>query len=369
MRTRLTSFLALSALLSLTSGALADTITRTDGKVLKDIRITEEGLKDTTYKKGSNTQSLASEDILSVVYEKKPRLVDEADQAWIDEDPFTALALFDDYADGQINKRDSRNKWAGPYAAWRSIEVCQLLDDVAGIIKRCDRLITSFPDSRFVPPAYLARADAQARSKSGSAAAQKSLNDLVKLVEQESLSQRWALDANLGLVLTDSSMKSSDKRDQLQSIADTAGSQFPTVANRAQVAIGETYISQIDTASEDKKRQLASDARRVFERIVADQKAERQTMAAAYTGLGTAQFHEGALGTDKELGREAFLNFMRVIVLYKEQSRYVAQSMFYAMLCLQGFEDEVSVQRSREMRFKLMQRYPESTWAKEAEQR
>ena len=357
------------SLLVLSAIPLADTITKTDGKVLKDVNIVEEGLTQTTYKKGSNQQMIGSEEVLSITYARKPRLVDEGDQAMVDDDPFGALQAFDLYADGQITKRDQRDKWAGPYAAWRSIQICQLLDDVNGVVERCNRLIEHFPDSRFVPPAFLARAEAQTRGKGGDAAAQKSLQELVGLVTAKGLSKRWELDANLGLVLTDASLSADAKRARLEQVANQAGTQFPTVANRAQVAIGETYVGQIDSAQEDKKLALAQDARKVFQRIVADQKAEPATLAAAYTGLGTAQFQESVLAKSPELAREAFLNFMRVIVLYKEQSRYVAQSMFYAMLCLRGFEDEESVARSREMRFKLMQRYPESNWAKQAQAR
>jgi len=357
------------SLLVLCAVPSADQITRTDGKVIKDVNIVEEGLTQTTYKKGNNTQSLGSEDVLSITYDRKPRLVDEADQAMVDDDPFGALQLFDTYADGQVQKRDTRDKWAGPYAAWRSIQICQLLDDVNGVVERSNRLITGFPDSRFVPPAYLARAAAQTRAKGGDAAAQKTLQELLALVTEKNLSKRWELDGKLGLVLTDASLSGDAKRSQLEQISSDAGTNFPTVANRAQVAIGETYVEQIDSAKEGQKLALAQDAREVFERITSDLKAEDETLAAAFTGLGTAQFNESVLSKDAQLGHDAFLNFMRVIVLYKEQSRYVAQSMFYAMLCLQSFEDETSVARSREMRYKLIQRYPESNWAQQAQAR
>jgi hypothetical protein len=366
MRRTLTTAVSLVALCAL---PLGDTITKTDGKVLKDVSIVEEGLTQTTYKKGNNQQMVGSEEVLSIAYSRKPRLVDEGDQAMIDDDPFGALQAFDLFADGQITKRDTRDRWAGPYAAWRSIQICQLLDDVAGVVERCNRLIEHFPDSRFVPPAYLARAEAQARGKGGDSAAQKSLQELVALVGAKTLSKRWELDANLGLILTDAALSADAKRARLEQVATQAGTQFPTVASRAQVAIGETFVAQIDGAKEDQKLALAQDARKAFQRIVADQKADPATLAAAYTGLGTAQFQESALAKNAELSREAFMNFMRVIVLYKEQSRYVAQSMFYAMLCLRGFEDAESVLRSREMRFKLIQRYPESNWAKQAQAR
>lgn len=342
----------------LASASRADEIYRTDGKVLKDVTVTEETLTQVLFKKGSSQQSVSSDEILSITYSKKPRLVDEGDQAEAEDDPVGALDILDQYVDGQINKPTERKKWAPPYAAWRTVELAQLLDDVAGVAKRVDRLIKNFPDSRFVPAAYLARASAEARlGKPG--AAQGTLNDLLALVQAKSLSKRWELEAELGLILTDVSTAGASKRDELQGIIGKAGSQFPTVGNRAQVAVGETYLAEIDAASEQKRAELAAAAGKVFTAIVKDQKADSQTLAAAFTGLGTALFHQGK-------SEESLMNFLRVIVLYEAHSQYVSQSMFYAMLCFRQDDSPQSRDRYREMKWKLEQRYPESTWAKQA---
>ncbi|MEM7310186.1 MAG: hypothetical protein AAF682_26160 [Planctomycetota bacterium] len=361
---RISQFTSLAAF-ALTLFALptaADTIHRTDGKVLEDITIVEEKLVEVVYKKGSNQRSVASDEILRVEFAKKPRLVDEADQALIDGDVFGALDLFDLYVDGQINKPNERRKWAPAYAAQRAIEICQVLDDVAGVVKRSDRLITNFADSRYVPSAYLAKAGAQSRQGKGSAA-QSTLEALNQLVQSQSLSRRWALEAQLGLILTDESMGGDAKRDKLEEVVSDAGSLFPTVASRAQVSIGETYLDEIDAASQGKREGIAEQAQDIFGRIVKDQKADSETLAAAYAGLGTALFHIGAIRRDTKVTHESLMNFLRVIVLYKDHSRYVSQSMFFAMLIFKQTED---VDRFREMKWKLQQRYPQSTWAEQA---
>ena len=339
----------------LTSSATADEIVRTDGKILKEVTIVEETLTQVLYKKGNAQQSVSSDEILSIVYAKKPRLVDEGDNAEAEDDPIGAFDILDQYVEGQIKKPNERKKWAPPYAAWRTVELCQVLDDVAGVVKCTDRLIKNYPDSRFVPAAYLARASSQARQdKQG--AAQTTLKELLALVQSKNLSKRWELEANLGLILTDITTKGSAKRDQLQEIIGQAGTQFPTVANRAHVAVGETFLVQIDSAKEEQKKELAEDARKIFAGIVKDQKADSETLAAAFAGLGTALFHQGE-------NHEALMNFLRVIVLYEGHSQYVSQSMFYAMLCFRQNEDEESRNRYKEMKWKLQQRYPESNWA------
>lgn len=356
--------LPLSAAL-LASLPLADQIVRTDGKVVKDVHVVEEGLTTVSYKKGSNVQTVPAEEVLSITYDRKPRLVDEADQALKDDDPIGARDTFDTYVDGQIAKPNEREKWAPAYAAWRSVQVSQLLDDVDGVIQRADRLIRSFADSRYVPEAYLAKASAQAR-KGNQDAAQATLKSFESLVASKSLSKRWAMEAKLGLVLVDPGLAPAARREKLEGVVSEAAGTYPTVASRAQVGVGETYLAQIDAAKEDQKLKLAGDARAVFERITKDQQADEATLAAAFTGLGLAQFHQSGLSRDKTLAREALVNFLRVPVLYQEQSQYVAQSMYYAMLSFRALEDEQSILRSREMRYKLMQRYPESGWAKQA---
>lgn len=342
----------------LATASRADEIVRTDGKVLKDVTITEETLTQVLFKKGSSQQSVSSDEVLSIAYSKKPRLVDEGDQAEAEDDPLGALDILDQYVDGQINKPTERKKWAPPYAAWRTVELAQFLDDIAGVVKRADRLVKNYPDSRFVPAAYLARASAEARQgKPG--AAQGTLNNLLALVKAKTLSKRWELEAELGLILTDVSTAGDSKRDELQEIIGKAGSQFPTVGSRARVAVGETYLVDIDAASEQKRAELAAAADKIFSSIVKDQKADSQTLAGAFAGLGTAQFHQGK-------SQEALMNFLRVIVLYESHSQYVSQSMFYAMLCFRQDDTPQSRDRYKEMKWKLQQRYPESNWAKQA---
>ncbi len=342
--------------------AAADKIVKTDGKTIDEITIVEETLAQVIYKRGNSQQSVPSGDVLSVHFDKKPRLVDEADQALVDGDPVGALFDFNQYVDGQIKKPTERKKWAPGYSAYRAIQIAQLLDDLGAVIKNSDRMITNFTDSRYLPMAYLAKASAQFRSgKPG--AAQGIYKNLEALVESKSLSKRWALEAQLGLILTDSTTKGSDKRDKLAQLASDAA-QFPTVKNRARLAEGETYVAEAEGASEGKAMPLLAEAEKIFRGILTGHKADDETLAGAYAGLGDALIQQGIRKKDNDLIRKGLMSYLRVIVNYKDHSQYVSKSMFWSMRAFKFLEDN---ERYREMKFKLKQRYPDSNWASMAE--
>src|SRR5690606_28534592 len=111
------------------------------------------------------------------------------------------------------------------------------------------------------------------------------------------------------------------------------------VANRARVAEGETYL-------EGSKPDFGA-AKKVFEKILADPKADDATMAGAYTGMGDCLFHEAAAkGSGSDASKKdldaALMAYMRVAVNYRDQTRYAPKAMFYAgrSLDLLGEGDE-----------------------------
>ena len=63
---------------------------------------------------------------------------------------------------------------------------------------------------------------------------------------------------------------------------------------------------------------------------------------------------------------EARLNYLRVVVSYKEQQRYVAKAMFFAGRAFDFKGDEESRSRAKLMYRRVVQRFGESPWAGEA---
>ena len=129
MRTATSLVLAALGTCLLSVPAAADKIVKTDGKTIDGITIVEETLAQVIYKRGNSQQSVASADVLSVQFAKKPRLVDAADQALVDGDPVGALFEFNQYVDGQINKPNERKKDSGRFLFWaKSATVINLVD-------------------------------------------------------------------------------------------------------------------------------------------------------------------------------------------------------------------------------------------------
>jgi hypothetical protein len=223
-------------------------------------------------------------------------------------------------------------------------------------------LLKTFPDSRYVPYAYLARAEAQRLSDKGPQAIA-TLAEFRALIDAKGLARRWSLEVDLGTVLSDSGLKGQAKRDRLIEIGSAAGNEYPTVRNRAQVAEGESYL-------EGQTKDFDA-ARKVFLRIAENPRADRATLAGAYTGLGDCLFQQAVdqqkAKADPAANLEAALeSYLRVVVIYKEQARYVPKAMFYAGRVFEFRGDDECKGYARLMYRRVLQRYGESTWAGEA---
>jgi len=350
---------ALLALLS--SLAAADVIQLADGTRLENVQVVNEGLKEVSYREGRSDKTVASDLVARVEYEKKPQAIDEAEGFLLEEDLGAAGETLDDYVQTQIDKPGSERqfKWAPPYAAWQAVSVYMRAGDLESARNAAAKLIANYPESRYRPLAYLAKADAERQM--GNAGAKKTLTDLGELIAAQGLGKRWELECRLGQVLVDAGLKPESRRNELERISSDAKDQ-PSVRLRAQVAVGESYLEEAAT-SPAKAKDLRGKARATFEKVVEDPKADASALAGGHAGLGESLFLSGADTDDKELLGQATLHFLRVATLYRDQGVYVARSLFYAMRCFDLMRDG---QRKADMRRQLASRYPGSPWTEEA---
>ncbi len=347
--------------LALAAGPLAaDRIRLTDGKVVENVQVVSEGLKEVVYKDGKTEQKLPSEQVLAVEFEKKPEAVDEAERYVQEEDFESALDALDTYVQAQLDKPDRQFRWAPPYAAWKAVEVRRRAADLEGMKAAAQRVIERYADSRYLPEAYLAKAVAELETKQAPAAAQ-TAEALAELVEAQSLGKRWQLEVRLLQSEADPALSLASRRNEYERVAGEA-KDLRSLELRARVAIGESYLAEA-VANQAKARDLRQQARDVFQKIVADEQANRETLAAAYTGLGDSLFLMGADADDKAMLREAALQYLRVITVYREQGLFVPKAFFYAMRSFDLMQDPA---RKADMRRELATLYPHSTWAAEA---
>ena len=356
--------LAAAALLGLCAPlGHADVIHKLDGKSLQDVEITNETLTQVTYKdKGKGAElSVPADQVLRVEYTSRiPRLMQEAFTAAEDGSIDEAAETLELFADGELSK-GPRQAWAPGYALHKALEMRLGIGDLKGAVGIADKLIKGVPESRYVPYAYVAKAEAHRHLGEGPNAVA-TIRSLRDFATSKGLSQRWKLEADLEEIFSDAALKGDAKRDKLLEVIASAGNEFPTVANRARVAEGETYL-------EGERKDFAK-AKAAFKRILGDPKADAATLAGAYTGMGDVLFQEAG---DKiqakddaaaaEILREALEHYMRVVVVYDSQARYVPKALFYAGRTADLMQDEGSRARARRLYGAVIQDYPASPWA------
>ncbi len=198
--------------------ALADTIRLADGKTIQNVQVVSEGLKEVTYKEGKGDKTVPSDTVVGVDYDKKPKPIEEAEGYLVQEDPQSALEAFDGYVEAAIAKPvPALFRWAPPHAAWRALELRETLVDLGGVESAAKRLIQNYPESRFAPRAYLAKASAEFQL--GQAAqAQETLGELSALVTAQALPRVWALACRLAQVQTDASLKPESRRTEFERV-------------------------------------------------------------------------------------------------------------------------------------------------------
>jgi hypothetical protein len=347
---------------TLIGGAAADTIIKVDGSQESNCTVVSESLTEVVYKEEGKSakKKVAAENVLRVEFSRFPDQVDRAEMAVADDQIPDAVADLEEFVAGVVEsgKPNRKHPWSGPYAMARLIELNTTMGRWDEVVKAADTLISKAADSRYVPGAYLAKAEAlgqQDKSKD----AGKVLDDFMELIRSKGLSDGLGLECQLAQIVLDPALKGRSKRDRLAALSGEAGSSFPVVRNRADVAEAESHLeSKAYGAAEE-----------LFGRVISDPKADERTLAGAYAGLGDCLFQrsgkEGA-GTKDAVLRRALLAYLRVVVVYRDQTRYVPRAMFYAGRVFDQFEDDASKDHAQKMYRAVRRTYPGSKWAEEA---
>ena len=353
--------LASALLIALSS---ADTIHTTEGSTIEDCTVLEETLLEVTYRRdGGNKTSMPSSDVLRIDFTTMPTLVDRAETAVADDQLFDAVSDLTVYLDGALNKIESgsrvRPAWAPAYAAWRLAELNASMGKIEETLAATNKLISKFTDSRYIPAALLLKAEVQFANGDGGAA-KKTLEGVSQLVAEKGISERWDFDAKIAAVMYDDSLSGDKRRDALKRIANQAGSKFASVRNRAQAIGAETLLREKDFDG----------AKAVFERVAKDPKSDQRTLAIAWSGLGDCLFEEGAKNPTSEASKatlnDALKAYMRVVVLHKGESNYVARAMVYSGRIYMMMETVEATENANKLFGAVIRQFPGSKWAQEA---
>ncbi len=171
------------------------------------------------------------------------------------------------------------------------------------------------------------------------------------------LTGRWVVEQKLWAALT-SGETGKKLQDALAAVAADAA-EFPSVRNRAEVAIAESLLGGKKIA----------EAEKVFRDVVKESKADARTMAAAWTGLGDALYARAGNASAEEkpaMLKEALKAYMRPVVVYPDESAYVSKAAFLAGRCYQELGDTESMDRSRKLFTFVITTFKGSRWEREA---
>ncbi len=348
------------------SSLSADRIYLVSGDPLEEITIINETMSEVTYKDSERgkEKTVSAADVLAIDYESLPALVEEAENALAENNYDVAFETFDAYLLGHLEGRAERRKlWAPAYVANRLIELYTLVGDRKEAIAAADLLIEKFPESRYLPGAYMAKATALAENGDGDGA-KKALDKLSDLIVKQDLPKRWGLECRLFKILVDAGLVGDKRRTELRGVETDAGGDYPTVRNRATVAIGESFLAEASQGDGDST--ALGKAREHFEDVITDPSADEETLAGAYTGLGDCQYQLAATSNKPEDIRAALMTFMRVVVLYRDEVRYSPKAMFYAGRCFDKMGGEEDSVRAQKLYKRVIRSHPESPWAEQA---
>ena len=371
MMTRITSSTLLASLAvaaAANASASPDRIYKADGSIVDNVDVVSETIDLVTYKpeKGRGDAEVDSELVLRVEFTERPEDVAAAEVDAMNGALLGAISGFQTYLGGLGERGDRKHPWAAAYSQYRLIELFEQMnseESIQSMVAAVDELVAAYPDSRYVPLAFIKKFEAQL-IHGDKAGAKASAAAFGVFVEERGLAQRWKLEHRLREVLSDDSLNGAGLEAALGRVSSEAAV-FPTVANRADVAIAESM----------KGRGAFEEAEEAFEGVTESPNADDRTLAAAWCGLGECLFRRAetaAASGDAEGAGPVFnraqLAFMRVVVLYPAELAYVPQSAFYAGRCIQELGGELAKEQSDRLFNFVTRNFRGSRWSDSARQ-
>jgi len=350
-------FAALSTtlLLALAAPQSGDQIVFLDGSVLQVERVLTENYSEITFRKNSQESRKPADQVQEVHHSLTPRDLGDfkdAMAAMEDSDYATAIAAFNVVLADKDLQAEARYAWTRQHALNNMMLCYAAVGNMTQVAATADRLLKEVPDTFFYGRALLTKAQAL-QDKGDSAGANAAYQQLLSDVTAKGLPEIWSREAELGVAIIAAGGTPADKQRKLEGLAEKNKEQYPSVANRARVEVGNAMA-----ASEQFK-----DAQARFKGIVDGGLAGRETMAAAYSGLGDCAYNLGLREQDAKKAssyyEEAALDFLRTAATYPEAFRLVPRALCHAgmsMVRIGRREDAIAIAN------KLRKNYPNSEW-------
>lgn len=334
---------SLSALLvAAAATAQSDKIHLVNGTVIEKCKVTDYGIRNVRYKRGSGTESVETDKLAKLdlggfksVYARGLN------------DPAMMLTL----AREQVKAKEAVMAQVGFVGAANGF-----LDqgDPAQAVATLNEMAKAFPEGGALADVYRLKFEYYMGAGSRDALT------VAKKYEQDAIGGAWpdgfAIEASFFQALSEKSAPADFQR-KLKAIINRARGANPVVAGRANIELAHSM----------RKSGGADDAKRIYEDIVNKDGVDDSARAGAYLGLGLIDL-EGEGG--QEAAKQALLMFLRVRLVTKDAwPSLQAEALYHASQAARKWKGPEYIYIVGRCRGLLFNEYPNSEWAKLAKSR
>jgi hypothetical protein len=327
----------------------ADQIRCKSNRTIDDIEVVEETATGVSYKIHGSLQQEPAENVVEVVYEKKPIGWEEAERAFKRGDYARCTKDFE-------QRLNDRQPWVRQYSTFYLAESRRLTGDLAGAAEMYQKFVAEFGNHRFYPKAKLGIGLVKLEQRDF-LGAQKVFEDLAAEAKSKKL-QDVQDQANFQLAATlEAQGKAKEALDRYQRIATAA-------AQRGVTGLAHVAVLRLQAQTEPSKADAAISGLYALiegqDQKRPDQALDFDLLAASYTALGDIYFDA------KGDAQKALLCYLRVVV-DPELSKVSGERPHALWGAARAFEKAKSQdwkERAESLRRELRDQYPNSIWAK-----
>lgn len=349
MKSQFAAFLFCTALPVL---AQNDSVWLTTGEIVRDVAVTSWDVRALKYTKGGGNETVSSDKVAQVVLAKYK---DQYRRGIDGRDPDFFLGSAGECV-------AAKNLLLAQFGYHAAARLWFDNGEAAKAVSALDELVKQCPDAGLLPEVYRMKFEyymgrGQAGARDASAVAKKYIADANGNAWPAGLALEGEFFAAMAERVGGGEAKAFESR--LREIVGRALGNFPQIANRANVQLGNSLR---DSGKNE-------DARKIYQDIVDKEGVDENARAGAYIGLGSIRSAEGSPGA-KEAYREAMLLFLRVRIEAKGSwDSLQAEALYGAMDAALKWGGEDSRTIAGRCKFLITTEYADTEWAGRAKGR
>lgn len=334
------------------AAAQKDKIHWTDGKVTDGCRIRDYTVREITYHKGGNTESQPSDRVARVECQ---RVREAYRRGYGAGNPDEAYSLFRAEREARVKRGDC---FVAQFGFLEEARLLRANSQYNECFATLEQLAKDCPESAFVPELFRFKLDyylAQGAEKARSA--KTVATKYRETAERNAWPQGFQLEAAYYEVMADAAagaISPGVMESRLRDLLDKTDGTYPLVANRVKLQMANLL----------RRAKRLDDARAFYRQLVDAEFVDEATRAAAYVGLGYAEFESGD-PSNREPYKRALLYFLRAYLETPDAPREIrAEALYNAIQACEKWRGPDSAAMARRLRAYLRRDFAETSWAK-----